>query len=215
MYKIAIFDLDGTLLDTLKDLADACNYALRINNYPEHEINKYKYFVGNGTYKLVERALPEDKRTEEVICKVLRDFNGYYEIHKNDSTKPYEGINDLLNKLKENGVETAVVSNKPHDFAVDIVNKYFKDKFNIVFGKRKDYPAKPDPISVLEVIDKLNATKEEVIYIGDSNVDMYTGKNAEIYTVGVAWGFRGSDELISAGADEIAYNTEELLNKII
>ena len=137
MYKVAIFDLDGTLLNTLKDLADACNFALRSHGFSEHQIDEYKYFLGNGVYKLVERALPMDKKDGETVDKVLTEFKKYYEKHKSDFTKPYDGIEELLIALKEIGIKTAVVSNKPHEFAVEIVERYFGKSFDIVFGKER------------------------------------------------------------------------------
>ena len=215
MYKVAIFDLDGTLLDTLKDLADACNFALRSYGFPEHQIEEYKYFLGNGAYKLIERALPIGKKDAETIGKVLGEFKKYYEKHKSDFTKPYDGIEDLLIALKEAGIKTAVVSNKPHEFAVEIVERYFAKSFDIVFGKREGYLAKPDPTTVIETLNYFKCKKEEAVYIGDSDVDMFTGKNAGLFSIGVAWGFRGARELSAAGANKIVYTSEELLSEII
>lgn len=215
MYKVAIFDLDGTLLNTLKDLADACNFALRSHGFSEHQIDEYKYFLGNGVYKLVERALPMDKKDGETVDKVLTEFKKYYEKHKSDFTKPYDGIEDLLIALKEAGIKTAVVSNKPHEFAVEIVERYFAKSFDIVFGKREGYLAKPDPTTVIETLNHFKCKKEEAVYIGDSDVDMFTGKNAGLFSIGVAWGFRGARELSAAGANKIVYTSEELLSEII
>ena len=215
MYKVAIFDLDGTLLDTLKDLADACNFALRSYGFPEHQIEEYKYFLGNGAYKLIERALPIGKKDAETIGKVLGEFKKYYEKHKSDFTKPYDGIEELLIALKEAGIKTAVVSNKPHEFAVEIVERYFAKSFDIVFGKREGYLAKPDPTTVIETLNYFKCKKEEAVYIGDSDVDMFTGKNAGLFSIGVAWGFRGARELSAAGANKIVYTSEELLSEII
>ena len=215
MYKVAIFDLDGTLLNTLKDLADACNFALRSHGFSEHQIDEYKYFLGNGVYKLVERALPMDKKDGETVDKVLTEFKKYYEKHKSDFTKPYDGIEDLLIALKEAGIKTAVVSNKPHEFAVEIVERYFAKSFDIVFGKREGYLAKPDPTTVIETLNYFECKKEEAVYIGDSDVDMFTGKNAGLFSIGVAWGFRGARELSAAGANKIVYTSEELLSEII
>ena len=215
MYKVAIFDLDGTLLDTLKDLADACNFALRSYGFSEHQIDEYKYFLGNGVYKLVERALPMDKKDGETVDKVLTEFKKYYEKHKSDFTKPYDGIEELLIALKETGIKTAVVSNKPHEFAVEIVERYFAKSFDIVFGKREGYLAKPDPTTVIETLNYFKCKKEEAVYIGDSDVDMFTGKNAGLFSIGVAWGFRGARELSAAGANKIVYTSEELLSEII
>ncbi|MGG7059100.1 HAD family hydrolase [Clostridium tertium] len=215
MFKVAIFDLDGTLLNTLDDLANACNYALNKFNFPIHEVDKYKTFIGNGIYKLVERAVPEGKKDSGTVTTVLEVFNKYYNEHMMDMTKPYEGVLDLLDKLAMNEVKLAVVSNKKHDFTIEIVKKYFSDRFDLVFGHRDNYKEKPDPVSVLEVIEAFNISKEECIYIGDSNVDIITARNAGIKSIGVSWGFRGKEELEREGADYLANNTEELEDIIL
>ena len=214
MFKVAIFDLDGTLLNTIEDLANACNYALSKFSFPTHTLEKYKRFVGNGLYKLVERALPIEHKDKDTVNMVLDVFNKYYNEHMMDVTKPYDGIIELLDELILNGVKLAVVSNKKHDFTLEIVNKYFGSRFNIVFGQRENYKAKPDPVTVLEVIDNFNITKDECIYIGDSDIDIITAKNAKVTSVGVTWGFRSEEELIREGADYIVHNTYELRNKI-
>lgn len=215
MFKVAIFDLDGTLLNTLEDLANACNYALDRFSYPIHELDKYKTFIGNGMYKLVERALPNDNKDKLMVSNVLEVFSQYYNEHMMDMTKPYDGILELLDNLSINGVKLAVVSNKKHDFTIEIVKKYFGERFDIVIGHRDNYKAKPDPESVLEVINKFNILKEECIYIGDSNVDVITARNAGVKSVGVSWGFRGKEELAKEGADYLANNTIELRNIIV
>lgn len=214
MFKVAIFDLDGTLLNTLDDLANACNYALNKFNFPIHEVDKYKTFIGNGIYKLVERALPECKKDSGTATMVLEAFNKYYNEHMMDMTKPYDGVLDLLDKLVSEEIKLAVVSNKKHDFTIDIVKKYFGERFDIVFGHRDNYKEKPDPASVLEVIKDFNVSKEECIYIGDSNVDIITARNAGVKSIGVSWGFREKEELAREGADYLADNTVEL-KKII
>lgn len=210
MFKVAIFDLDGTLLNTLDDLANACNYALNKFSFPTHEVEEYKKFIGNGIYKLVERAVPNNKKDKETVEKVLEIFSEYYNEHMIDMTKPYEGIITLLDELRLKEIKLAVVSNKKHEFTMQIVEKYFGDRFDIVFGHRESYKAKPDPASVLEVIDKFNILKNECIYIGDSNVDIMTARNSGIECIGVSWGFRGKEELAKAGADYIADNIIEL-----
>ena len=163
----------------------------------------------------MERALPMDKKDGETVDKVLTEFKKYYEKHKSDFTKPYDGIEELLIALKETGIKTAVVSNKPHEFAVEIVERYFGKSFDIVFGKREGYLAKPDPTTVIETLNYFKCKKEEAVYIGDSDVDMFTGKNAGLFSIGVAWGFRGARELSAAGANKIVYTSEELLSEII
>ncbi len=215
MFKVAIFDLDGTLLNTLDDLANACNYALNKFSFPIHEVEKYKKFIGNGIYKLVERALPDNKKDKETVEKVLSVFSDYYNEHMMDMTKPYEGILTLLDELSNKGLKLAVVSNKKHEFTIDIVKKYFGDRFHIVFGHRENYEAKPDPTSVLEVIDNFNILKSECIYIGDSNIDIITAKNAGVKCVGVTWGFRDKEDLVKEGANFLANNMDELRKIII
>ncbi|MDV4149584.1 HAD-IIIA family hydrolase [Clostridium sp. AL.422] len=215
MIKLAIFDLDGTLLNTLDDLANACNYALNKFSFPTHDVEKYKNFIGNGIYKLVERALPDNEKDRGTVEKVLKIFIDYYNEHMIDMTKPYDGIINTLDELRFKGIKLAVVSNKKHEFTMEIVKKYFGDKFDIVFGHRANYKEKPDPASVLEVIDKLNILKDECIYIGDSNIDIITARNAGVKSIGVSWGFRGKEELANEGADYLVDNTIELRSIII
>ena len=215
MIKTILFDLDGTLLNTLEDLANACNYALNKFSFPTHNIEEYKKFIGNGIYKLVERAVPNNKKDKETVEKVLETFSDYYNEHMIDMTKPYDGIVDILDELRAKGIKLAVVSNKKHEFTIEIVKKYFGDRFDIVFGHRENYKAKPDPTSVLEVIEKFNILKSECIYIGDSNVDILTAKNAGVKSVGVSWGFRDREELANEGANYLTDNNIELLNIIL
>lgn len=215
MYNCAIFDLDGTLLNTIEDLAIASNYALELEGYPTHEVEKYKHFVGDGRYKLIERILPEDKKDKETLNRVVASFDEYYGKHMLDKTKPYDGIIEMLDKLHDAGVKLAVVSNKPDKFAGDVVKTFFGDRFDVVFGHRDGYLTKPDPTAVLDVMKCLGFDKDECIYIGDSNVDIMTAKNAQVKSIGVIWGFRGEEELKNAGADFLAQNTKELLEIII
>ena len=215
MFKIAIFDLDGTLLNTIDDLANACNYALKEFSFPIHEVNKYKIFVGNGIYKLVERAVPNDKRDKETVLKVLGLFTDYYNKHMMDVTKPYEGIIELLDEIKRRNIKLAVVSNKKHEFTLEIVKKYFGNKFDMVIGHRENYKEKPDPTSVLEVLEEFSIEKSNCIYVGDSNIDIITANNAGVKSVGVTWGFRDEEELSKEGATYIVNNIKELRDIII
>lgn len=215
MIKVVIFDLDGTLLDTIDDLANACNYALNKYELDTYEVEKYKVFVGNGAYKLVKRALTHTHDNSEKFEKVFTAFKEYYNEHMIDMTKPYDGIIELLDEFKSKGLKLAVISNKPHEFTVEIVKKYFGDRFDIVFGHRKDYPTKPDPISLLEVIETFDVSKRECIYIGDSDVDMITAENAGVSSIGVLWGFRTEEELVGNGAEYIARTTDELKKIIV
>ena len=211
MIKSIIFDLDGTLLNTIEDLANACNYVLTTLGYKTHEVEKYKTFVGNGRYKLVERMLPEDRRDMENIEKALKLFDTYYEKHMIDMTKPYDGIMEMLDSLINRGINIAVVSNKPHEFTTEVVKNYFRDRFKVVYGHKKNTKEKPDPWAVLEVIEEFNVNKDECLYIGDSEIDINTAKNAGVKSVGVEWGFRGKGELEAAGANYIVNKPEQIL----
>ncbi|MBU3089750.1 HAD family hydrolase [Clostridium gasigenes] len=210
MYKAIIFDLDGTLLDTLEDLANACNYALKECGLGTYEVNKYKKFVGDGRYKLIERIIPKEDYTEDLFNKVLKLYDDYYLEHMVDETKPYEGICELLDELRGLGIKLAVVSNKPHEFTTEMVNNYFNNKIDIVFGQRKNYQVKPNPETIFEVMNEFELEKEECVYVGDSNVDMQTAKNAEVKSIGVSWGFRGRKELEESGANIVVDTVEEL-----
>lgn len=211
MINSIIFDLDGTLLNTIEDLANACNYALTTLGYKTYDVEKYKTFVGNGRYKLVERMLPEDKRSIENIEKALDLFDSYYENHMIDMTKPYDGIMEMLDCLINRGINIAVVSNKPHEFTTEVVKNYFGNRFEVVYGHKKNTKEKPDPWAVLEVIDEFKVNKEECLYVGDSEIDINTAKNAGVKSVGVEWGFRGKGELESAGANYIVNKPEQIL----
>lgn len=215
MFKTVIFDLDGTLINSIGDLAAACNYGLKKYNFPTHDVEEYKMFVGDGRYKLIERMISQDLRTEENINKLLALFDEYYGQHMFDYTKPYDGIIDMLDELRNRGIKLAVVSNKPHEFATKIVSDFLGDRFEVVFGHRQGCPTKPDAYSVNEVIKIIGAKKEECLYVGDSNVDIITARNAEVKSAGVLWGFRSEEELRKEGADYIAGNIEELTNIIL
>ena len=211
-YETVIFDLDGTLLNSLEDLAASTNYALRQHGYPEHELPAYRHFVGNGINKLLERALPEAVRTEENVMKVREDFVAYYSIHKADFTAPYAGITDLLGELKRRGVLLAVASNKYHAATVELIPEYFgKGVFDFVFGQREGIPIKPDPTIVFDIIKAAGVNKDEVLYVGDSGVDMQTAVNSGVTSVGVTWGFRDRKELLENGACHIADRPSDIL----
>lgn len=214
MYKYVIFDLDGTLLNTLDDLADAGNYALSAMGFPTHETEKYKYFVGNGIPKLIERIVPVN--SDEAAVKRVHDiFSQYYEAHCLDKTKPYDKIPEMLKKLKSCGVKTAVATNKDHMFSVKLINDFFGSNVDFVCGRKDGFPKKPDPYIVNLLIERLNAEKKETLYVGDSNVDMETALNAHLDSCGVLWGFRTKKELLESGAKHIAGNAEQLLDLII
>ncbi len=208
MIKGCIFDLDGTLINSLEDLANSTNDVLYSHGYPIHEVSAYNYFVGNGVRKLVERALPYDKISETDEC--LQEFYKVYENRCLEFTCCYEGISDLLNYLKENNVQLAVITNKPHHLAMKICEFYFKDVFVDVIGNKDEFPLKPDPMSTLSVLDKFGIRNDECLFIGDSNVDVYTGINAKMKTVGVTWGFRTYEELKDAGATYVVNHPSEI-----
>ena len=212
--KLAIFDLDGTLVDSLGDLADACNNGLKKMGYPVHELEKYRYFVGDGVLKLVERILPEDKRSEENISALKAEFDGYYNVHFADKTHPYDGIVPLLHELSAKGVKLAVASNKPDEFTKSVVKVFFEGKFDMVLGKCPDTEKKPAPDILLKIMDALDVSADETVMIGDTNVDIRTAKNAGVSSIGCLWGFRTMEELEQAGADHIVSSPNEILKYI-
>lgn len=208
-YQLAIFDLDGTLLDTLEDLADSTNYIMRSFGYPERTIAEVRSFVGNGIRKLLERSAPKDTSSEE-IDRMFEKFKEYYGVHCADKTKPYDGIMELLNALKEQGVKLAVVSNKA-DYAVKaLCEQYFCGVFDEAVGERTGIARKPAPDTVNEVLKKLQIDRSRAVYIGDSEVDVQTAKNAELDCIAVDWGFRDKEVLIKAGAETIVSTPAEL-----
>lgn len=211
--KLVIFDLDGTLLNTIGDLAVACNDVLRRYNLPEHKIEEYYTFVGNGIPKLIERSVPEQDRTPEYVEKLKIEFMDYYKLHLHDETFPYEGINELLAELQKREVMIAVASNK-FQAGVETLLDYFFPSINFVarFGLSEEVPAKPNPLMVSRILAIANATKEETLYVGDSNVDMVTAINSGLKPIGVSWGFRSKEELVSNGAWKIVDKPEEILD---
>lgn len=212
-YKIAIFDMDGTILDTLTDIYNAINYALKFYNQPVRSYDEVRTFVGNGLRKLTERAVPTGS-SEELIEKVCQELITYYGKHSTDNTAPYEGINKVIARLKERGIVTAVVSNKA-DFAVQKLAKgYFEGLFDYAIGEQTGFATKPAPDMVLEILNRAGISKEEAVYIGDSDVDLMTAKNSGMDCIAVTWGFRGLDFLIEHGAGIIANKPEDLLDLI-
>ncbi len=194
--KLVIFDLDGTILNTIADLADSTNYALKQLGYPERPHSEYPFMVGNGVRKLFERALPEGERTEENVERVRRLFVPYYDLHNTDSSRPYEGIGELLRALCERGLKVAVASNKYQAAVEKLVSCFFADiPFAAVLGQREGVPVKPDPTIVFDILKKAGVTAGEVLYVGDSGVDMQTAVRAGVTACGVTWGFRPRAEL--------------------
>ena len=194
MYQNVIFDLDGTLLDTIQDLADAGNWVCRRNGWPEHSVEAFKKMVGNGIPNLVRRFSPEGSRSSLLLANTIAQFSEYYGAHNLDKTRPYAGIPELLARLGERGVTMAVYSNKADAFSREIVEHFFPGVFRLVRGQIKGIPVKP----------------EETLFVGDSDVDVYTGHNGGLTVCGVTWGFRGRQELEAAGADQLADTPEAL-----
>ena len=189
-YKAIIFDLDGTLLDTLADLAEGTNYALRVNGFPERTIDEIRRFVGNGARKLIERAVP-DGQIEAALEKVRQDFDIYYKVHCKDHTGPYPGIMEMLQELVQQGYSLGVVSNKP-DFAVqELIPEYFPGIFASVSGERQGVAKKPAPDLIWEAMKNLQADSSNAVYVGDSEVDLEAAANAGSPCISVAWGFKG------------------------
>lgn len=212
MIKAVLFDLDGTLINSLEDLAASTNFALARFGFPlKNNIEDFKYFIGDGMYKLIERVLPEDKREDGIITQVLAVFMEHYSTHYLDKTHAYNKIVPLVNAISGKGFKMAVVSNKAEHMAVIITKKIFGDVFDTICGKREGYPAKPDPSLTLEVINELGVEPQECYFVGDSGMDMKVAVNAGCIGVGVTWGFRGREELLHNGALHIVNDPEEIL----
>lgn len=200
-FKAVLFDLDGTLLDTLDDLADSMNAVLAASGYPVHEVEAYKYFVGNGLRNLTERCLPEGRRSAPEIDGHLAEMRREYEIRWDKKTKPYQGIPELLDALTEKGVKIAILSNKADEFAGRVVEKLLpRWIFEAVVGEKPSMPKKPDPAGAIAIAGQLGIPCGEFLYLGDTNVDMRTAVSAGMYAVGALWGFRKADELAEGGA---------------
>lgn len=209
----AVFDLDGTLADTLADLADAVNFGLEKLGLPVHSYDEYRHFVGNGVQKLCYRALPDGRK--DYAEKLLEIFSDYYGKHFLDKTRIYDGMKKTLDILAQNGVTLAVATNKPQDFARQIVSRLLPEyNFIKVFGGCAERPKKPDTAIIDEIISDL-PDDNRVFMIGDSDVDIQTAENAEIKSIGCVWGFRGREELVGAGADFIAEKPSDIAEFIL
>ena len=216
MKKLAIFDLDGTLIDSIADLGAATNYALSFYGLQTHPLDSYRMRVGNGVNKLIERALPESERSPERVAQLRQDFTRYYNDHCTDRTRPYNGITELLKDLQTENVAIAVASNKYQHATEKLVRHFFPDiNFLAICGQRDGIPIKPDPSVVFEIIGKAAVAKAQVIYIGDSGVDIETARRACVDSVGVSWGFRTPAELAQAGAGTIVDTPDQIFNLII
>lgn len=212
MKSLVIFDLDGTLLNTIEDLGNAANYALKECGYPTHLLSSYPYFVGNGITKLLERVLPEDVRTEANVERLREVFMNYYGQHLADKTQPYAGIVDLLENLRSENIKIAVASNKYQKGVEELIRHYFPMvEWCAVEGQKAGVPTKPDPSIVFEILSKSPTPKAEVLYVGDSGVDMETARRACVDSIGVSWGFRSVKELRDHHADKIVTTPQEIL----
>lgn len=209
-YSTYIFDLDGTLLNTLSDLRDATNHALCVNNMPERTLEEIRQFVGNGVRLLIERAVPKDTAVE-MVDKVFEDFRQYYLVHSMDTTAPYPGIIEMLAELSRRGKHMAVVSNKLHEATNELVHHFFGQYIPIAIGESKGVRRKPAPDTVNEALRCLGVDKSDAVYVGDSDVDFKTAQNSGLPCISVLWGFRDRDFLTSIGSTCFIERPEELL----
>lgn len=212
-FKAVVFDLDGTLLNTLNEIAYTVNSVLKRHNLPTHDVESYRQFIGDGVIKLVYRSLPEALRDGEDFADCLDDVLVEYGNNLNKYTVVYDGITKMLDELTRLGVRMAILSNKAHEFMPGVMEQYFTQwKFEFVFGARKGLPVKPNPFSAIEIAKLMNLPVEEIIYIGDSDVDMKTAIGAGMYPVGAGWGLRGREELLANGAKLVIDHPLELIN---
>lgn len=214
MNKMVIFDLDGTLLDTLDDLCNSVNYSLRTNNFPERSLAEVRTFVGNGIRLLIERSVPEGT-SKELIDKTFECFKTYYAVHCNDKTKTYPGVMDMLKELKKNGYKIAVLSNKAQYAVTKLCDIYFNNLLDDAVGARENVAKKPSPDALYICAENNNINLNNVIYVGDSDVDVATANNAGVKGIAVTWGFRSRELLIKCGAENFADNTDELLQILL
>lgn len=210
-YKTYIFDLDGTLLNTLNDLHASCNYALRTHGMPERSLEEVRQFVGNGVKKLMERAIPNGLENP-LFEDTLQTFRQHYLLHNLDTTLPYPGIMEMLQQLKAQGKRIAVVSNKFYAATQDLCKHFFGDTIQVAIGEREDIKKKPAPDTVLEALRQLQVTRQDAVYVGDSEVDVETARNSGIPCISVLWGFRSKSFLLSHGATTFIETPNELTN---
>jgi len=211
-FDAVLFDLDGTLLDTLEDIADAANRVLARNHYPTHPVVAYRYFVGEGARTLVRRVLPEKARSDDAIDRLYEEFRGEYTRNWNVKTRPYDGVPEMLDGLVESGLKIAVLSNKPDDFTRMCVAELLTAwTFDAVLGHHDGIPPKPDPTGARQIAVELGVKPARILYAGDSSIDMATAVAAGMFPVGVLWGFRPREELEASGARAIIENPGQLL----
>ena len=212
-YKLAIFDMDGTILSTLDDLANGVDYALRENGLPARSKQETRAALGRGVRFLIEQSVP-DGLSDVEISKVEEDFLKYYKVHSMDNTRPYDGIVELIKEVRASGIKTAVVSNKIDSAVKELCANFFEGAFDVAYGERIGIPRKPDPKPINSIIDEFGLSKDEVVYIGDSEVDLLTANNAGINHIIVTWGFRDRDFLVQNGAKTLVENMDELKEQI-
>jgi len=211
-YKAVLFDLDGTLLDSIEDMGDSLNHVLVQNGFPTHNRDAYRRFVGDGATNLIRRALPEGKRTDMIINSCLEAFLEVYDKNWNVKTRLYEGIPELLDTLISRGLKISVLSNKPHRYTLKCMDGFLSDwDFDVVFGQRDDIPRKPDPAGALEIAEQLNISPSDFLYLGDTETDLKTSFAAGMFPVGVLWGFRSAEELLENGAKVLINSPLEVL----
>ena len=213
-YEAVIFDLDGTLLNTLEDLCDAVNHTMKLFGYTEHTIDEVRRFVGNGVDRLITLCVPGGEKDPK-LSEAIREYRAYYTAHSEIKTKPYDGIEELIDKLKKDEIKTAVVSNKLHKATKELCTKYFPS-IEVVCGERESegIRRKPYPDTLIESVKELGVSLEKTVYVGDSEVDVITSHNAGVDCISVLWGFRDRDYLIKNGATVFAETAEELYKKI-
>ena len=215
MIKMVIFDLDGTLVNSLTDLAQSVNKGLINAGLKAKPIENYSQYVGNGREVMLKKAMGDYANNEELLCAVRNIFNSEYAVHCNDNTTAYAGCKELLSKLERLGIKTAVLSNKPDEFVGKILKKVYPNHtFTEAWGKKPQYKSKPDGEALIAMLDIHKISKDECLYVGDSDVDVFTAKNAGVKMAGVEWGFRGRQELFAAGAPFVASTAEQLFNYI-
>ena len=215
MKRLIVFDLDGTLINSLEDLADSANHVLTQHGFPPHPVDAYRYFVGDGVRKLIERILPEEERTDARIEQCRAEFVAYYKIHMEDKTSVYPGIIELMKALKERGLKIAVATNKVHVAVAPLMAKYFPGiHFDSLIGQREDVPVKPAPQIMFDLLKETGCQPSEALHVGDTATDMQLAHNAGVESVGVLWGYRPLEELQEAGAEHIIRVPEELLGLV-
>lgn len=215
MKKLIVFDLDGTLINSLEDLADSANHVLGQHGFPIHPVDAYRYFVGDGVRKLIERILPAEDRNEVQIEQCRQEFVEYYKIHMEDKTSVYEGITDLLKTLKARGLKIAVATNKVHVAVEPLMAKYFPGiHFDSLIGQREGIPVKPAPQIMFDILAQCGCEPSEALHVGDTATDMQLASNAGVESVGVLWGYRPLEELQEAGAKHIIQHPADLLEII-